>query len=244
MEDYESVRTKRLRNDLKLMQELKNQSSIFDFVAFGDPPEKYQVTFMGKSFAREQGTDNIKIIETHRVDIELGMDYPRESPRLRWLTPIYHPNIAESGAVCLGGYSTNWVSSLTLDRLCEMLWDMIRYANYDPNSPYNWRAAQWIRVQTQYSLPLDNRPLRDRVRDVQGANVIKISIEGTQKSTSETPKKVETVREPANLQQPKKTVQPSGTTRGPGIKFVDDSGNKKPGSGQKKPGDKKGIRFL
>lgn len=226
------------------MQELKNQSSLVDFTTAGDPPEKYQITFFGKSFAREQVTDNIKILEVHRVDIELGMDYPRESPRLKWLTPIYHPNIAESGAVCLGGYSTNWVSSLTMDRLCEMLWDMIRYANYDPNSPYNWKASQWIRVQTQYRIPLDNRPLRDRVRDVQGANVVKISMDGGQKTTSETPKKVETVQKPTNIEQPKKTVQTTGKPGGSGIKFVDDSGNKKPGSDQKKPGDKKGIRFL
>jgi hypothetical protein len=45
-----------------------------------------------------------------------------------------------------------------------MLWDMIRMKNYDVNSPYNREAAAWIRDQTVLSLPLDLRPLRNRVQ--------------------------------------------------------------------------------
>jgi hypothetical protein len=53
------------------------------------------------------------------------------------------------------------VPSLQLDELCTMLWDMIRYENFDVNSPYNRAAAQWAREQTTYELPLDRRALRD-----------------------------------------------------------------------------------
>jgi hypothetical protein len=83
-------------------------------------------------------------------------------PELAWKTPIFHPNISASGVVCLGGYGTYWVPSLTLDELCVMLWDMIRYENYDETSPYNRDAANWIKNQIHYRLPLDPRPLRDR----------------------------------------------------------------------------------
>jgi hypothetical protein len=44
-----------------------------------------------------------------------------------------------------------------------MLWDMVRYANYDVNSPYNREAAHWAKTQKQFGLPLDVRPLRNRV---------------------------------------------------------------------------------
>jgi hypothetical protein len=83
-------------------------------------------------------------------------------PELHWLTPIFHPNISANGLVCLGGYSTNWVPSLRLDDLCLMLWDMIRYRNFDIGSPYNRVAAEWARTQRHYILPLDPRPLRDQ----------------------------------------------------------------------------------
>jgi hypothetical protein len=105
----------------------------------------------------------VAVRESHEVRIKLGASYPRMMPELTWLSPIFHPNISASGVVCLGGYGTHWVPSLSLDELCEMLWDMIRYRNYDVDSPYNREAALWAKTQTQYFLPLDDRPIRDRM---------------------------------------------------------------------------------
>jgi hypothetical protein len=96
----------------------------------------------------------------HEVRVNLGANYPRVMPELHWLTPIFHPNISANGLVCLGGYSTHWVPSLRLDDLCLMLWDMIRYRNFDIGSPYNRVAAEWAKTQRHFILPLDPRPLR------------------------------------------------------------------------------------
>ena len=68
-----------------------------------------------------------------------------------------------SGVVCLGGYGTYWVPSLALDDLCGMLWDMIRYQNFDEKSPYNREAAAWTQGQSSFSLPIDNRPIRNKL---------------------------------------------------------------------------------
>ena len=84
------------------------------------------------------------------------------TPNLAWQTPIFHPNISVAGVVCLGGYGTNWVPSLSLDRLAEMLWDMIRYENFDTESPFNRDAAIWAKHQSDYQFPIDVRPLRNR----------------------------------------------------------------------------------
>ena len=46
-----------------------------------------------------------------------------------------------------------------------MLWDMIRYENFDINSPYNREAAVWARDQKQFRFPLDERNIRDRIND-------------------------------------------------------------------------------
>jgi hypothetical protein len=87
-------------------------------------------------------------------------------PEIRWKSPVFHPNISGNGSVCLGGYGTYWVPSLTLDELCHMLWDMVRYENYDETSPYNREAALWTKTQSEHRLPLDARPLRDRLAGV------------------------------------------------------------------------------
>jgi hypothetical protein len=141
------------------MERLRTESSILQFRTSGNPPQRYLIDFMGKSLARQSG--KVSIRTRHQVEIKLGASYPRSMPEIRWLSPIHHPNISEIGMVCLGGYGTHWVPSLRLDALCEMLWDMARYHNYDVRSPYNRDAALWVANQSVFKFPIDARPLRD-----------------------------------------------------------------------------------
>ncbi|TVS20355.1 MAG: hypothetical protein EA424_04325 [Planctomycetaceae bacterium] len=159
-----SPRYRRLCSDQRALQQLKATSPVFDYAAYcsgtGQPPEAYLITFQGRGLYRPEGSSEVLVCEHHQVLVRLGADYPRQIPELVWKTPIYHPNISSNGIVCLGGYSTYWAPSLQLDQLCEMLWDMIRYRNYDVDSPYNREAAHWVRGQTTFTFPIDPRPLR------------------------------------------------------------------------------------
>ena len=150
---------RRLRNDLVALERLQSESTVFRFKAQGNPPQQYLILMKGRSLWRARG--NVHPLESHRVEIKLGASYPRTMPEIRWITPIYHPNISEIGMVCLGGYGTHWVPSVQLDELCNMLWDMARYHNYDIRSPYNRDAALWVASQTTFLFPTDSRPLRD-----------------------------------------------------------------------------------
>jgi ubiquitin-protein ligase len=167
---YESPRIRRLRSDLAALEALRAESSVFSFKSGGNPPQQYTLAFRGQSLARERG--KVVLRDHHEVEVKLGASYPRTMPELRWLTPIYHPNISEIGMICLGAYGTHWVPSLALDELCVMLWDMARYQNYDIRSPYNREAALWAANQTTFRFAIDHRPLRDqraalgRVEDV------------------------------------------------------------------------------
>jgi ubiquitin-protein ligase len=156
---HDSPRIRRLRNDHAAIERLATESSVVRFRARGNPVQHYMIEFMGKSLERDRG--KVIVRERHEVEIKLGASYPRTIPEIRWLTPIYHPNISEIGMVCLGGYGTHWVPSLTLDELCTMLWDMARYHNYDIRSPYNRDAALWVANQASFRFPLDSRPLRN-----------------------------------------------------------------------------------
>ena len=159
----ESPRTRRLRTDRNALEKLHAESTILDFTPLGDPAEAYLVRFHGKGAFRPSGSNRIHVRELHEVSIKLGASYPRMMPELQWKTPIFHPNISGGGVVCLGGYGTHWVPSLNLDELCVMLWDMIRYQNYDVESPYNREAALWAKTQSDFRFPLDPRPLRDKL---------------------------------------------------------------------------------
>jgi ubiquitin-protein ligase len=163
----ESPRIRRLRSDLKALEALKGDSTILSFEAYGNPPDEYLVRFRGKGFERRASESAVYVRKSHEVRIRLGASYPREVPELHWRTPIFHPNISGAGAVCLGGYGTHWVPSLNLDELCEMLWDMIRYQNYDVTSPYNRDAAEWAKYQREHTFPIDPRPIRDMLAGAQ-----------------------------------------------------------------------------
>ena len=156
---HESPRIRRLRNDLSALERLQSESSVFRFKAQGNPPQLYRIHMKGKSLWRVRG--QVRSHDSHQIEIKLGASYPRTMPEIRWITQIYHPNISEIGMVCLGGYGTYWVPSVQLDELCNMLWDMARYHNYDIRSPYNRDAALWVASQTTFLFPMDPRPLRD-----------------------------------------------------------------------------------
>lgn len=160
---HSSPRTRRLHSDFKALKKLADDSSIFQFSYHGPLPEVYTLHFKGKGFWRSEETRRVLVRDRHDVRVRLGASYPRQMPELSWKTPIFHPNISANGSVCLGGYGTHWVPSLSLDELCNMLWEMIRYANFDVESPYNRDAAHWARTQMEYRLPIDSRSLRDRI---------------------------------------------------------------------------------
>ena len=163
----DSPRIRRLKNDYLGLEKLRLESTIVDFDTVsaieGCPPEQYLVRFLGKGLWRPPGMQKVFIREQHEVDIRLGASYPRTMPDLKWRTPIFHPNISSSGSVCLGGYGKHWVPGLQLDELCHMLWDMVRYENYDIASPFNREAASWAQSQSEHQLPVDSRPIRNRV---------------------------------------------------------------------------------
>ena len=171
-----SPRQRRLESDLRSLESLRAESSIFDFAGSASEPagpvDTYIARFCGPSFSRSPDRFEIGIGRDHEVLIRLGASYPRQAPSLAWRTPLFHPNISTSGAVCLGGYSTFWVPSLHLDQLCEMLWDMIRLQNFDVKSPYNREAAAWLAAQQGLKLPLDERPLRDLAREVEAVDLV------------------------------------------------------------------------
>ena len=158
-----SPRIRRLKSDYRAVCQLRDDSTIFSFECSGKPPQKYELLFTGTGFYQDPSTGKIKVRNQHRVTVDLVASYPRMMPGLAWQTPIFHPNISTNGVVCMGGYGSNWVPSLTLDEMITMLWDMIRYKNFDSDSPYNREAAAWIQRQTDFTQPIDTRSIRDRV---------------------------------------------------------------------------------
>jgi ubiquitin-protein ligase len=166
----ETPRMRRLRGDYELMRELDARSDLISFKSTSTnpnlPPERYIVTFKCKSIIAVDRQGNPKFGEHHQVEIYLHNQYPQRWPGMKWLTPIWHPNINHlNGSVCID--AAWWAASRSLDRLVVMLGEMLQWKNFhdDPTKPpFPWdaEAARWSRefrkTHPNY-FPLDKREL-------------------------------------------------------------------------------------
>src|SRR6266478_2045798 len=100
--------TMRLERELKALQALKAESTILDFKAQGDPPDRYHFAFHGKSLVPADNEDGVAVGYLQECEVRLGANFPRTRPEVRWLTPIIHPNISGDGGVCMGNFASNW----------------------------------------------------------------------------------------------------------------------------------------
>jgi len=166
----DSPRMRRLRADFGLMNELAARSDLINFKAQAPrlnlPPERYIVTFTCKSIAEVDRQGNPKYSNHHQVEIYLHNQYPQRWPGMKWLTPIWHPNINHlNGSVCID--VAWWTASRSLDRLVIMLGEMLQYKNFhdDPTKPpFPWdaEAARWSREYRKAhpdAFPVDRQEL-------------------------------------------------------------------------------------
>ncbi len=149
------MRLRRLRTDAEQMNRYFRAAGpirISDFV--GDPPEVYRLEYAVRGLDR--GQDEAPAVrEMHRVEIQLTSGYPRQSPRCRMLTPIFHPNI-DANTICVGDH---WTAGERLVDLAVRIGEMIAYQAYNIKSPLDAEAAMWADLHAE-ELPVDPRSLR------------------------------------------------------------------------------------
>jgi hypothetical protein len=119
----------------------------------GMPPEVYRFTYFVKSLY-VAGAGEILERDSHILEVNLTLGYPRRAPQCRMLTPVFHPNFDDS-MVCIGDF---WAASEGLDDLIIRIGRMIAYQEYNTKSPLNGLAAKWA-AQNTHLLPIDARPI-------------------------------------------------------------------------------------
>src|SRR5260370_40963624 len=90
--------------------------------------------------------------DSHQLEVNFSLGYPRRAPQCRMMAPVFHPNFDE-GSVCIGDF---WAASEGLDDLIVRIGRMIAYQEYNTKSPLNGLAAKWA-TQHPELLPIDSR---------------------------------------------------------------------------------------
>ena len=137
---------RRIRNDLVDLEDREDirVSDVGDSITF---PYNLGVRLVGLRGYEAPG----KTVDEHEFDVILGEDFPYERPKIRWKTPIFHPNImapSEGGGVCVADRD-RWDFDSKLSDLIIRIADLVK----NPN-PYNplvsescTAAAEWFRNQ-------------------------------------------------------------------------------------------------
>src|ERR1700756_1590096 len=151
----------------------------------GMPPEIYRFTYNIKGLY-VAGSGEILERDTHVLEVNLTLGYPRRAPQCRMLTPVFHPNFDDS-MVCVGDF---WAASEGLDDLVIRIGRMIAYQEYNTKSPLNGLAAKWA-AQNANLLPIDPRPVAPPLRSGSAVPAVHaadpISAEAPAPSPSEDP---------------------------------------------------------
>jgi ubiquitin-protein ligase len=149
-----SPRTRRLMLDEETLQALLQGWPLIQITGrAGMPTEIYRFTYNLRGLY-VSGSGEILERDSHVLEVNLTLGYPRRAPQCRMLTPIFHPNFDDS-MVCIGDF---WAASEGLDDLIIRIGRMIAYQEYNTKSPLNGLAAKWA-AQNSHLLPIDPRPV-------------------------------------------------------------------------------------
>ena len=147
-----SPRTRRLATDYeRLSKRFANWPVIQLTGSAGLPPEVYRFTYALKGLYVST-TGEILERDSHILEVNLSLEYPRRAPQCRMLTPVFHPNF-DDATVCIGDF---WAASEGLDDLVIRIGRMIAYQEYNTRSPLNGLAAKWA-AEHLSDLPIDSR---------------------------------------------------------------------------------------
>jgi hypothetical protein len=168
----QETRRNRLLADRAALENLQTGSTILQFEASGEPPDRYVINFRGKGLAKDSDQQaQVRVAETHQIEIRLPYSYPESPPDIRWVTPILHPNVSFSGFVNISDLGLPWSKQMSLDVICERLWDVARGMFFNSEQAVNYGAKNYFERECAHELPLDRRPLRDRLTTT-GVNVV------------------------------------------------------------------------
>jgi len=155
----EDRRQTRLESEEHQLLDLRSRSDFIDLEALdGTPPKRYRIAFKCKGLMLHATSAQPCVTVNHVMEAYLPTGYPGEPPYIRWMTPMFHPNISKSGSVCIGIADQDWAPSLSLAWLVEQIADMITYRSFNIDDPWNREAAEWAKENID-KFPVDDRSL-------------------------------------------------------------------------------------
>jgi len=96
------------------------------------------------------------------VDIHFPTDYPFKPMKVKFITPIYHPNVDKSGQICVDILKHNWSPALTTTRVLISIASLLNEPNFE--DPLNLELAQLFKTdKVKYELTVKNFTIKNAI---------------------------------------------------------------------------------
>ncbi len=156
-----NARDLRLQSDYAHLHELAAHSggTLRIEETTGQPTDQYILAYRCRTIERlDHGRPVYRNL--NRVEIKLPAKYPApfDAPRVRMLTPVWHPHVYKSLVVCMG----DWKTSEYLDAFALRLGALLQFEKefFDVRDPANEEAIDWAR-RNLLLFPTDTCTFRD-----------------------------------------------------------------------------------
>ena len=73
-----------------------------------------------------------------KLSMEFGHDYPSKAPSVKFIPPLFHPNVYSCGRVCLSILTSDWKPGITVKQILLGIQSLLTEPN--PNSAANGDA--------------------------------------------------------------------------------------------------------
>ena len=105
-----------------------------------DPPSNCSAGMIGDNLHHWEGTifgpsESPYCGGIFKLDILFTENYPFVPPKVKFVTPILHPNINSTGSICLDILGKNWSPVLSISKILLSISSLLTEPN--PNDPLN-----------------------------------------------------------------------------------------------------------
>lgn len=103
----------------------------------------------------------------YKLQIQFTKNYPEAPPEVKFLSPVFNPNVYPKGQVCLDLISHRWTPSTTILEVLKGLTQLLKYPN--PDSPANGNAANLFKKsKAQYEKRVNETAVKNKNYNLTG----------------------------------------------------------------------------
>lgn len=142
--------TRRLAQEVSIMK--NNPPENCSAGPKGDDLTQWEATIIGPNDSPYSGG-------LFKLEINFPTQYPYQAPKIKFITPVYHPNIDNHGGICLDILSSQWSPALNINAVLLSICSLLTDPN--PKDPLMSAIAQlYINNRAKYDENVRNHVMQ------------------------------------------------------------------------------------